>query len=319
MIGIYGAGSIGCYLGGMLVANGEDVVFLARPNTAADLAGGMDITSLDAPPIHVRNLEFASSASDLAKCSTILVCVKSMDTVAAGEALAGIVAPGTIVVSLQNGISNAGLLSAALPQAQVIDAMVAFNVARKGGNGFHRGTEGGIVLADKPGALDLSAIFNSAGIATEVSREISSVKWGKLLMNLNNAVNALSGLPLRAQLSMRKHRLLLADSVAEALQVLRKAGIRPARIGKVAPAIMPFLLRLPDPVFRMLAAGMLKIDDQARSSMADDLDRGRKPEIDYLQGEIVRLGKSVGVPTPVNSEIVERIRREFASKKGQER
>ncbi|MCB1457310.1 MAG: 2-dehydropantoate 2-reductase [Nitratireductor sp.] len=312
MIGIFGAGSIGCYLGGMLAAAGHEVVLLARPGVVADLADGMEITSLDGPPIRLRRLNLVETASALGGCKRILVCVKSMSTAEAAGELAPFIAPDTVVVSLQNGIHNAALLATALPTARVMDAMVAFNVARIGKDRFHRGTEGGIVLADQAGALELSAIFNGAGIPANVSRDIKGVKWGKLVMNLNNAVNALSGLPLKAQLSTREHRLLLADSIAEALAVMRKAGIKPARVGKVAPAMMPMLLRMPDPVFRLLAAGMLKIDEQARSSMADDLARGREPEIDYLQGEIVRLGSSLGVPTPVNEAIVARIRQLFA-------
>ncbi|MEZ5872737.1 MAG: 2-dehydropantoate 2-reductase [Nitratireductor sp.] len=315
MIGIFGAGSIGCYVGGMLAAAGNEVLFLARPEMALRLSGGMDLTSLDGAPARMNAPVFVEDVARLAHCKTILVCVKSMDTGAAGKALASVIVPGTVVVSLQNGIGNAAVLEAAVPHAAVIDAVVGFNVALLGERRFHRGTEGSIVLADTPGALELSALLNGSAIPADVSRDIRGIKWGKLLMNLNNAVNALSGLPLKAQLSNREHRVLLAGCIAEALAVMRKARITPARVGKVPPALMPGLLRLPDPVFRVLAAGMLKMDEEARSSMADDLMRGREPEIDFLQGEIVRLGKSLGMETPVNARVVASIRQLFADRK----
>ena len=280
------------------------------------LANGIVVTSHDGKECLATpgTFGFDARAQALEDCDCVLVCVKSGDTAHAGKALSTVLKPGTTVVSLQNGISNAAVLSRALPGANVLAGMVGFNVAQIGANRFHRGTEGEIVIADGKGALQAAAMLTAAGVPAMVRRDIEAVQWGKLLLNLNNAVNALSGLPLKRQLADRRWRKVLAASIREALLVLDAAAIKPARLGKVAPGLVPFLLELPDWLFTRLAASMLKIDDDARSSMAEDLERGREPEIDWLNGEIVRLGASSGVPTPVNSEIIAHVRKLFAGK-----
>ena len=129
----------------------------------------------------------------------------------------------------------------------------------------------------------------------------------KLLLNLNNPVNALSGLPLRSELMQRGYRRVFAALMEEALGVLEVAGIQPAKLTPVPPNWLPALLRLPDGLFRVLAARMLRIDAQARSSMADDLAMGRRTEIDALCGEVVRLAQAQGMRAPGNERMVQLI------------
>jgi 2-dehydropantoate 2-reductase len=93
--------------------------------------------------------------------------------------------------------------------------------------------------------------------------------------------------------------------IDEALQVLAWAEIAPARIATVPPHRLPLVLRLPTPLFRMVAARMLRIDPKARSSMADDLRRGRPTEIDELCGAVVRLAHSLGQTAPLNAKMIE--------------
>ncbi len=315
-IGILGAGSIGCHVGGMLAAKGMQPVLVGRPAMAQRLAHGMVLTShegrqVQAPP---GSFTFDVRANALAECECVLVCVKSGDTAQAGKILSKVTRPDALIVSLQNGISNAKVLRQAMPGRSVLAAMVGFNVAQIGDNRFHRGTQGEIVIEDGKGALQLATALTTAGVPAMVRRDIEAVQWGKLLLNLNNAVNALSGLPLKRQLSGRGWRKVLALSMTEALAVTQAAGIVPARLGAVAPGLIPPILRLPDWLFTRIAGSMLRIDEDARSSMAEDLERGRKPEIDWLNGEIVRLGKKHGVATPVNAALTAMVHELFAQK-----
>ncbi|MCU0789538.1 MAG: 2-dehydropantoate 2-reductase [Nitratireductor sp.] len=314
--GIFGAGSIGCYVGGMLAASGRHPVLGGREAMGERLSREIMLTSHDGAGRNAgpESFDFATEATALAGCDCVFVCVKSGDTAAAGRVLAPLLQQGTTVVSLQNGISNAATLRAAMPLQTVLAGMVGFNVAQIGANRFHRGTEGEIVIEDGKGALQAAAALTASGVPAMVRRDIGAVQWGKLILNLNNAVNALSGLPLKRQLADRRWRKVLAASIREALLVLDAAAIKPARLGKVAPGLVPFLLELPDWLFTRLAASMLKVDEDARSSMAEDLERGREPEIDWLNGEIARLGASSGVPTPVNSEIIAQVSQLFAGK-----
>lgn len=317
-IGIFGAGSIGCFVGGMLAADGHDVVMLGRASMAGRLKSGMTLTRYDGlqKTVDAKEFTFTRQISDLAGCEAILVCVKGMDTQKAADDLAKVMAGRSLIVSLQNGVSNPEALRNLLPDHDVLAGMVAFNVAQIGDNRFHQGIEGEIALEDGKGALSLAAALNKAGVAAMVHRNIEAIQWGKLLLNLNNAVNALSGLPLKSQLSQSRYRTLFADCMSEALDVLKAAGIRPAKVAKLPPALIPYVLRLPDWLFTRVAASMLKMDDNARSSMAEDLEKGRSPEIDFLNGEIVRLGKKLGVPTPVNDRVIAQVKERFADAKG---
>jgi 2-dehydropantoate 2-reductase len=141
------------------------------------------------------------------------------------------------------------------------------------------------------------------------------VQWGKLLLNLNNAINALSDLPLRDQLSQRPWRAILAAQMAEGLAAMKAAGISPVTSPLPAP-LLPFVLRLPDSVFRVLAGRMLKIDPQARSSMWEDLKLRRRTEIDYLQGAIVRLAAQHGGRAPLSERITTLVRSAEAARQG---
>lgn len=140
--------------------------------------------------------------------------------------------------------------------------------------------------------------------------------WGRLLINLGNAVNALCDLPLREQLQSRASRRLKADQMTEASRVLKAAGIMPAKVTAAHPAVIPYILRLPTPLFRILAAQMLTLDAQARSSMWDDLKQGRHTEIDALQGTILSLAARYGLQAPLNTRMHDLIKAAEAAGNG---
>jgi 2-dehydropantoate 2-reductase len=137
---------------------------------------------------------------------------------------------------------------------------------------------------------------------------MQAVLWAKLLLNLNNPLNALSGLPLREELSRHVWRRCLALLQREGLRVLDAAGIRPAQLTTVPARWVPNVLSLPDLLFNRVASRMLAIDPLARSSMWQDLQAGRRTEIDYINGEIVALAASRGLPARGNARIVALIR-----------
>jgi 2-dehydropantoate 2-reductase len=133
---------------------------------------------------------------------------------------------------------------------------------------------------------------------------MAAIAWGKLLINLNNAVNALSGRTLLEQLRERDYRRVVAASIVEALGLLEAAGIEPAKIGPVPPKLLPHVIASPNLIFNNLFLKIQKIDSRARSSMADDLKSGRPTEIAYLNGEVVALARKLGRRAPVNEAIV---------------
>jgi 2-dehydropantoate 2-reductase len=148
------------------------------------------------------------------------------------------------------------------------------------------------------------------------SRDITGVQWGKLIINLNNALSALSDMPLAAQLANRDWRRLFADQMAEGLATLKAAGIAPASATPIPPKWMPTLLRLPDAIFNVILGRTMKIDPEARSSMWQDLKQGRKTEIDYLQGAVIALAEKNNVDVPLMRRIVTLVKEAEISGKG---
>jgi len=185
----------------------------------------------------------------------------------------------------------------------VLPGMVPYNVAELGPGRYHRGTAGRLAAQDDPALRAWQPAFAQAGLPIDLHADLRPVQWGKLLLNLNNPVNALSGLPLRDELLDAGYRRCLAALIEEALVVLRRAGIAPV-LAAIKPRLLPPLLRLPTPLFRLAAARMLKIDPQARSSMADDLALGRPTEIDALCGAVVELAREVGLRAECNARMV---------------
>ena len=316
-IGVAGAGSIGCFVGGMCAAAGRRVALLARPRVIQEIEGhGLTLTSFEGSQRHVaaNRLTLSGDPAVFAEAGVVLVTVKSADTAEIAEAIARHAPPDAVVVSLQNGIGNAAVLRHRLPGRVVLAAMVPFNVIAAGDGRFHRATSGDIVIeADEAGTAARLAV---PGLAMRATRDIAGVQWGKLLLNLNNALNALSGLPLRQQLAQRPWRRLFADQIAEGLAAIRAEGIRPVSSTPIPAGWVPHLLRLPDAMFELALGRAMKIDPQARSSMAEDLQRGRRTEIDYLQGVITEIADRRQLEVPLSRRVVALIKRAEAAGQG---
>ncbi len=215
---------------------------------------------------------------------------------------------------MQNGVSNLALLRAKLPGRRVLGGMVPFNVIAPGEGRFHRATSGDIVIEqDDAGTAEKLSV---PGLKMRATDNITGVQWGKLLFNLNNALNALANLPLRQQLAQRSWRRLYADHVAEALAAIKAEGIKPVSTAPLPVSWMPSLLRLPDALFERVLGRTMKIDPEARSSMWEDLQRGRRTEIDYLQGVITEIADRRGLQAPLSRRIVELIRKAENEAKG---
>ena len=316
-IGIAGAGSIGCFVGGMLAASGRRVALLARPRVIGDIRGnGLRLTSFAGLEQQIASnaLTLSEDPSIFSDAGVVLVTVKSADTAEIADAIATHAAPDAVVVSLQNGVGNVAVLRERLPGRHVLAGMVPFNVIALGSGRFHRATSGDIVLEQDD--ANTASQLSVPGLKMRTAIDIVGVQWGKLLFNLNNALNALADLPLRRQLAQRPWRMLFADQMAEGLAAIKAEGIKPVSSTPIPAGWTPSLLRLPDSVFGMLLGRTMKIDPEARSSMWEDLQRGRRTEIDYLQGVITGIADRHGLQVPLSRRIVALIRSAEAAGKG---
>lgn len=313
-VAVLGAGSVGCLIGGAWQAAGLPVSFIGRPPIAKDIAAhGLTLSDYGGWQEHIpaAKVDFACVPAALAEADIILLTVKSASTADAAKEIAEHGRQGALVISFQNGVSNIDVLQEELAgRFAVARGMVPFNVAYLGDGRFHKGVAGAPLYAeDRPETRQLGALVAGGPAALKLSDDMLGIAWGKLLINLNNAINALSGRPLLEELKARDYRRVFAASMREGLRVLSRAGIRPAKIGDVGPRLLPLVIGAPDWLFNNVFIKRWKIDSRARSSMADDLAHGRKTEVDYINGELVALADRLSVDAPINRKIVELIRK----------
>lgn len=306
-IAIYGAGSVGGYLGARLHDNARITCIGRRRVIDAWRIHGLDWSDLLGGHEHIaaREVELQVNPFAAAKAHLVLVTVKSSATETVARELAEVIAPGVPVVSFQNGLHNAAILRNALPGHPVLAGMVPFNVLQRVPGDFHQGSGGELMVEAHESLAAFLPVFEASGLPLMARNDMPAVLSAKLLLNLNNALNALSNLPLKEQLSQRDWRRCLALAQREALAVFDAAGMHPAKLTPLPPAWLPRVLEMPDSWFRRLASRLLAIDPVARSSMWEDLERGRSTEVEAINGEVVRLAAAHQVAAPVNARLVE--------------
>jgi 2-dehydropantoate 2-reductase len=316
-IAIAGAGSIGCFIGGLLAAAGRDVTLLARSRVIEEIKTlGLRLTGFDGldRTVDASRLRLSEDPAILNHAGVVLVTVKSADSGDIANVIAEHAPSDAVIVSLQNGIGNVDVLRQHLPGRRVLGGMVPFNVISAGEGRVHRATSGDIIIERDDTAV--AEQLSVPDLRLRATSDIVGVQWGKLLVNLNNGLNALSGLTLREQLGQRPWRRLLADQMAEGLAALKAEEINPVSLTPIPSHLMPHLLRLPDPIFNALLGRAMKIDPKARSSMWEDLQRGRHTEIDYLQGFIAGIADRHGLAAPLSRRVVALVKQAEAESKG---
>ncbi|HET9397349.1 MAG TPA: 2-dehydropantoate 2-reductase N-terminal domain-containing protein, partial [Sphingomicrobium sp.] len=279
-VAILGAGSIGCFVGGCWQVAGLDVTFIGRPGFAHEIGDhGLLLSDYRGwqtalPPGEV---DYRTEPDCLAEADIIALTVKSGATADAAKEIAAHARRGSTVISFQNGISNVEVLERELgDRFKIVRGMVPYNVAYLGDGRFHKGVAGDLFADDRPETRALAKVIGRSPAALKLSVDMLGIAWGKLLINLNNAVNALSGRTLLEELRERDYRRVFAASMREGLGLLDKAGIEPAKVGTVGPRVLPWVIGSPDWLFNNVFMKAWKIDARARSSMADDLAAGRR-------------------------------------------
>jgi 2-dehydropantoate 2-reductase len=314
-IGIMGAGAIGLYVGGMLAEAGARVVFAARGRTLEAISRGLSLSRYDGFKAALKPERYEIGAVDsLGTCDVVLFCTKSADTETAAIDLERVLKADATVISLQNGVGNVEMLKRLLPRHQVIAGTVPFNVVRLSPNAVHCAMEGPVLIGPSDASTRLAALAAGSRMKLRIHDNLDAMQWGKLLLNLNNGLNVLSGLPLRRQFEDPGYRTVLAMAMEELLAALDAAGVSVIGATRTSPRLIPKVLRLPTWMFRLAARQQLRMDDTARSSSWDDLKAGREPETRFLNGAVCSLAEAHGRTAPVNELICRLVGEAFAAK-----
>ncbi|HLF84993.1 MAG TPA: ketopantoate reductase family protein [Blastocatellia bacterium] len=314
---IFGAGAIGSAIAGLLARAGSRVVCVARPAYAEALRKGIVIKE-NGEELTV-SVDAVSAARELSPESgdVAFITTKSQATEAAVSELIERYDETLPVVCLQNGVRNeeiagrrfrkvyAGLvfLSAVQLEPSVIALPQGRSVAI-----------GGYPVGLDEMARDLCAELTGAGFEAMASAYVMSMKWGKLVANLNNATTTITGYWLEQAMSDPEMRRLMLAVREEGLRVLNAAGIA---VEPPADEPSPIRIRemtdkLREPPKHPYDPARLTRGPHTYSSMWQDLHLGRKNhEADFLNGDIVALGEKLGIPTPYNSTLLEIVNRMF--------
>jgi 2-dehydropantoate 2-reductase len=308
-IAVLGAGSVGCFVGGAWQAQGLPVTFIGRPRLSHDIdRHGLELSDYSGWKVRLGpgEVDFRCGPEALEGADIILVAVKCGATAQAASEIARYASDGATLISFQNGISNIEVLEQVLKgRFEIARGMVGFNIVYLGDGRFHKAVAGSLWTESRDSTRALAERLVEGPAALGLSRDMLGLAWGKLLINLNNAVNALSGRTLLGELRKRDYRAVFAASIREGLKLLRRAGIEPVRVGPLPLPFLASILESPDWLFNNLFFHLWKIDPKARSSMSDDLAAGRKTEVEFLNGELIRLGLRLGMDAPVSRAVVE--------------
>jgi 2-dehydropantoate 2-reductase len=295
-IAVMGAGAVGCYFGGMLARAGAPVCLIGRASHVEAMSrDGLRLSSLHGQ--YQIPISASTSASAAEAANLVLLCVKTLDTEEAVWSLAPHLAPGAVLASLQNGVDNAERIRSA-GGIKAISAVV-YVAAEMIAPGHVRHTgRGDLIVGDlwgKGGGEDLhqgelkklAALFTRAGVPCQISENIEADLWTKLIMNCAyNAISALSRARYGRIVSNPGTRDVMRRVVEEAVAVAQAAGVRFPDVDLVEAVIK-------------LGEAMA----QASSSTAQDIARGKRTEIDSLNGYVARRGADLAVAAPVNQTL----------------
>jgi 2-dehydropantoate 2-reductase len=286
-VAVVGAGAVGGYFGGMLARAAVPVVLISRPA----FVDAVNHSGLHLDTLHFQETVHPHASSELsaaAGADVVLFCVKTTDNAATSRQLAPFLAPNAVVVSLQNGVNNAEVIRAASGIAALSAVVYVAASVPAPGRIKHLGRGDLVLPSQNHRAAQIADLFRPAEVPCRITDNIEGELWTKLVWNC--ALNAVSGLG----------RVTYGEIIAsaDAKQVVEAVVIETLNVARAKGVHLP---GLEDP--QAAFAGSFKIAQQmsgTRSSTAQDMARGKRTEIDSLNGYVARLGAQLGVPTPVN-------------------
>ena len=307
-IAVIGAGAVGSAIGALLHRAGQNVVLIARPAHAAAIRrdglrvdGDMgDFTA------RVEAAETLNLRPDL-----VLLTVKTQDVVAAVKANQAFL-NDVPVATFQNGVRSDELVAGILPREQILSAVVVMHVTYLLPGKVTVVYRGKLILGRPFGPRDskleeITHILNQA-VPTLLTDNIQGAHWLKLLVNLNNALPAITNFTVSQVYANTTLRSLAVGLMREGLRVIDRANIRLESLPEVSVGLTRLINWMPSDIAGRIAAAKVRRLSTVWplwGSTLQSIQRGRPTEIDYLNGEITELGKRYGEATPLNSRMVE--------------
>lgn len=291
-IAFVGAGGVGGYFGARLIAAGEDVTFIARgAHLAAMQSSGLRVESPKGD-VHLRDVKATNDVASLGPVDVLLLTVKMYDLESAAAMARPLVGPGTAVITLQNGVEAVDIVAQSVPRANVVGG-VAYVAAVIAEPGVIRHTSlDALIFGELDGRrsdrlVAFEAACTRAGFAARVSDNIDIDLWAKFArLSVFSGMTAVTRSPIGVLRDDPDLYAMLQAACEEAIRVGLARGIA-----------------LPDALMGEIEQMVHNLPHHAKASMLEDLERGRRLELPWLSGAVVRLGKAAGVATPIHAFI----------------
>lgn len=290
-----GSGALGSTIGGQLAAAGLDVFFFDtwEAHISAMVNHGLKI--IEPPSERVVKVRATTNCREIEPVDLVIILVKSFNTRAAIENALPIIGDKTMILSLQNGLGNEDILVDVVGKEGVISGKTYVGGVLLGPGEVLAGIKGRQTYI---GELDgtrterisqVSELFNRAGLETIISDNIYGIIWYKLLINVaTGALAAITGLTYGVLTGMENIIECATEAVAEAVAVAKASGVE-----------LP--VKDPREIWDKATEGL---PSDFKTSMLQDIEKGSRTEIDYINGSVVRLGEKYNIPTPVNKTLV---------------
>jgi 2-dehydropantoate 2-reductase len=296
-IAIVGPGAIGILFGTMLIKSGHSVWFLDYNKSRVELISKNGISLESKDKVYANQVKITDKAADLGNIDLFIICVKSYNTKEAVSSIKSALKDDSLILTLQNGVGNIEVISEIVGQDRVIGGITnqGANVISDGKvrhAGFGETVVGRIDGKVPVYLRDIRDILNKAGFKTRISKDIRSLLWSKLIINVGiNALTAITHLRNGQLLEYEGTRNILRQAVSEAVKVTKRKRIK---------------LIYDDAIEKTEA--VCEATAQNISSMLQDVLKKKMTEIDYINGAIVRQGQSLGISTPVNSMLLDLVK-----------
>jgi len=308
---VIGLGAVGSIIGGLLAKSGEKVILIGKKNQVEEISKkGLKINGIN-NSILLENVQVSTDLSLISSSDVIIICIKSHDTKYLAENLKKFIKKSTFIISLQNGVRNAHILKD-ITGNTVLSGIILFNALYIKPGEVTLTLKGGLILETdnlyKEALKSFIGALNKSGIESKLETNIEGFLWSKLIVNLQNAVTALTGQTIKESILDKDSRAIIIATMKEGLYILKRSEIPYKTLPDIDPKITIRRLTILNSVLLKLGSRILKLNETARGSMWQSLYRGRPTEIDYINGEIVNIAKKHNLEAPINKKLVELVK-----------
>jgi 2-dehydropantoate 2-reductase len=305
---VVGLGAVGSVIGGLLAKHHKDVILIGKQKQVDDIREHEFLISINKDKITLKEDNITTDSSSIKDVDVVLLCVKSQDTKTCVEEFQRFLNDKKVIVSLQNGIRNHDIIQQIINN-DIISSVILFNSIYIKPGEVTLTINNGIVLEDNISvSKNIAKDFNEIGFKTTLVENIKGNQWSKLIVNLQIAISALTNQTVIESIVNKDSRVIISETMSEGVRIVEESGIKLEKLPQLDPQKMIRRLKNYNSFMLKIGSRLLGVSDNARNSIWQSLERNKKTEIDYINGEIVALAKNNHLSAPINKKLVDIIK-----------